>query len=143
MKPYQTSNKITRIGFACLLMSSIVSGGTIGGIVGFISLWVYLIVLFPAVMAFLATGAMNLAIRQGKVRNPAIAALFGGLTGLIIFGTIHSIQYQQFKYAISEEITKEMGRVSDRDLTQKPQSKLENCYPNSQHPDLTCSLIEG
>ncbi len=118
MKPYQPSNKVTNAGFAWLLGSSILSGVTIGGIAGFISLWVYLIVLFPAVMGLFGIGAMSIAIRQGKVRNPAIATVFGGLTGLIIFTSIHAVKYQQFKQLASESITQEAGRLNDSQMSQ-------------------------
>lgn len=55
---------------------------------------------------------MVAAIRQGKVRNPAIATLFGVLTGLLLYGSLHGAGYWQFKQSTSEQITKELEAAS-------------------------------
>jgi hypothetical protein len=39
----------------------------------------YLVFLFPVLMGLGGGAAMALAVKQGKVRNPTIAALFGAL----------------------------------------------------------------
>lgn len=113
MKPYQPSNKVTSNGFTWLLLSSVIGGVAIGGITHLISLLIYLIILFPLGMGFAGGAAMAIAVRQGKVRNPAIASFFGILTGLILYGSMHGAGYLQFKQSVSEQITKELGAVSD------------------------------
>ena len=81
MKPYQPSNKVTSTGLKWLLLSSVIGGVAIGGLTHLLSLSVgYLIVVFPLVMGLTGGKVMVAAIRQGKVRNPAIATLFGVLT---------------------------------------------------------------
>ena len=113
MKPYQPSNKVTSTGLKWLLLSSVIGGLAIGGLTHLISLLVYLIVLFPLGMGFAGGTVMVAAIRQGKVRNPAIATLFGILTGLLMYGSLHGAGYWQFKQLASEQITKELEGVSD------------------------------
>lgn len=114
MKPYGPSNKVTRTGLKWLLLSSVIGGLAIGGLTHLISLSVaYLIVVFPLAMGFVGGKVMVVAIRQGKVRNPAIATLFGILTGLLVYGSLHGAGYWQFKQSVSEEITKELEAASD------------------------------
>jgi hypothetical protein len=113
MKPYQPSNKVTSTGLKWLLLSSVMGGVAIGGLTHLISLLVYLILVFPWGMGFAGSTVMVAAIRQGKVRNPAIATLFGILTGLLIYGSLHGAGYWQFKQSASEQITKELEGVSD------------------------------
>lgn len=113
MKPYQPSNKVTSTGIKWLLLSSVIGGVAIGGLTHLISLLVYLIVLFPLGMGFAGGTVMVAAIRKGKVRNPAIATLFGILTGLLIYGSLHGAGYWQFKQLASGQITKELEGVSD------------------------------
>jgi hypothetical protein len=112
MKPYQPSNKVTSTGLKWLLLSSVIGGLAIGGLTHLISLLVYLIVLFPLGMGFAGSTVMVAAIRKGKVRNPAIATLFGILTGLLMYGSLHGAGYWQFKQSASEQITKELEAAS-------------------------------
>ena len=113
MKPYQPSNKVTSTGLKWLLLSSAIGGLAIGGLTHLISLLVYLILVFPLGMGFAGGKVMVAAIRKGKVRNPAIATLFGILTGLLMYGSLHGAGYWQFKQLASEQITKELEGVSD------------------------------
>jgi hypothetical protein len=113
MKPYGPSNKVTSTGLKWLLLSSVIGGLAIGGLTHLISLSVgYLIVLFPFAMGLTGGKVMVAAIRQGKVRNPAIATLFGVLTGLLMYGSLHGAGYWQFKQSASEQITKELEAES-------------------------------
>lgn len=113
MKPYQPSNKVTSTGLTWLLLSSVIGGLGIGALTHLISLLVgYLIVVFPLAMGLTGGKVMVAAIRQGKVRNPAIATLFGVLTGLLMYGSLQGAGYWQFKLSASEEITKELEAVS-------------------------------
>jgi hypothetical protein len=61
---------------------------------------------------------MTTAIQRGKVRNPAIATLFGVLTELILYGSMHGTGYLHFKRSASEEITKELGQAGNTQSNQ-------------------------
>ncbi len=113
MKPYQPSNKVTINGLTLMLLSSIIGGVVIGGVVYLLSLLIYLIVLFPLGIGLAGAGVMSITIGQGKVRNPKIAAFFGLLTGLIIYGSIHSAEYWEFKRVASKEISSNLTQVSE------------------------------
>jgi hypothetical protein len=112
MKPYQPSNKVTSSGFKWLLLSSAIGGVAIGGLTHLISSLFYLVIVFPVFMGCTGGIVMILAIRQGKVRNPAIATLFAVLSGMIMYGSLHGAGYWQFKQLAAEEITKEQEVAS-------------------------------
>jgi hypothetical protein len=118
MKSYQPSNKVPGAGFTWMLLSSIIGGGVIGGLAHVISLLIYLIVLFPLGMGLTGGLVMANAIRQGKVRNPAIAALFGSLTGLVVYSSMHGGGYLQFRQEAAEAITKELGQTDSKQTDQ-------------------------
>ncbi|HLP88284.1 MAG TPA: hypothetical protein VK184_06795 [Nostocaceae cyanobacterium] len=52
-----------------------------------------------------------IGIKQGKVRNPFVGIIFGVLTGLSIYGTLHTGEYLSLKRAFGEVITKELGAI--------------------------------
>src|SRR4028119_1972114 len=113
MKPYQPSNKVTSTGLKWLLLSSVIGCLGIGALTHLISLLVgYLIVVFPLAMGLTGGKVMVAAIRQGKVRNPAIATLFGVLSGLLMYGSLQGAGYWQFKLSASEQITNELEAAS-------------------------------
>jgi hypothetical protein len=113
MKPYKPSNKVTSAGFQWMLLSSIIGGGAIGGVTHFVSLVAYLVILFPLCMGFAGGFVMSVAVKQGKVRNPAIAALFGAFAGVVLYGTTHGAAYLQFKQEATQQITQELGQVTN------------------------------
>jgi hypothetical protein len=116
IQPYKPSNKVTSSGFTWLLGAAIVSGVAIGSITQIISLAFYLVVLFPALMGLGGGAAMALAVTKGKVRNPTIAALFGALTGFILYGAMNGVAYWQFKQQIAGEIQQELGQLDASDI---------------------------
>ncbi len=126
IQPYKPSNKVTANGFTWLLGAAIVSGVAIGSMTQIISLAFYLVILFPALMGLGGGAAMGLAVQQGKVRNPTIAALFGALTGFILYGTMNGVGYWQFKQQIGKEIQQELGQLDAADITQVENSYLKD-----------------
>jgi hypothetical protein len=118
MKPYKASNKVPSGGWTWLTSSAVLGGLAIGGLTHVISLFVYLIVLFPAGMGLAGGAAMAIAVKRGKVRNPAIAGLFGMLTGAILYGTMFGAGYLQFKQEAAAEITKAAGQVEGAQVDQ-------------------------
>jgi hypothetical protein len=116
IKPYQPSNTVTPSGFTWLLSAAIGSGVAIGSITQMIALVFYLVFLFPVLMGLGGGAAMALAVKQGKVRNPTIAALFGALSGVILYGTMNGVGYWQFKQATTAQIIQELGETDAADI---------------------------
>jgi hypothetical protein len=113
VKPHQPSHKITAGGLSWLAVSSVVGGMAIGALTHFISLLIYLIILFPLGMGFAGGMVTAIAVRQGKVRHPAIAGLFGVLTGIVLYGSMHGADYWRFQQSATEQITQELGQAND------------------------------
>lgn len=118
MHPYQPSQKVETRGFIWLLCSALIGGTAIGGSVWLVSLFIYLILLFPWLMGKAGGFVMATGVRRGKVRSPQIAAVFSGLAGLVIYGTLQAGDYVSFRLAASEEIRREIGEVDQGDVDQ-------------------------
>ncbi|MEM8639879.1 MAG: hypothetical protein AAGG51_13840 [Cyanobacteria bacterium P01_G01_bin.54] len=72
--------------------------------------------LFPIGIG-LTGGTMMLAAGSlGKVRNPAFATFFGLLTGLMIYGTMNTLGYNQFKGTVAQQLEAEAGQVSPSEI---------------------------
>lgn len=104
MKPYKPSNIVPISGYQWLVLATVMAGGVVGGITSFIGSFLYLIILFPIGMGLLGGGATHIAVKQGKVRNPAIAALFGALTGISIYSAMNGFDYWNFRRVVAGEL---------------------------------------
>jgi len=113
MKSYKPSNITPPEGVKNLTIVAIATGIIGGGIVGFISQFFYLILLFPIVMGGVAGTAIAMTVRVSKVRNPILAALFGSLTALITYASMNYVQYMTFKQELRKEIIAESGKSDD------------------------------
>lgn len=106
MKPYQPSQIVPAGGALLLVLAILIGGAVIGALVSLISNFVYLIFVFPLVMGFIGGGVVAIAVRAGKIRNPGVALLGGVLIGLVIYGSMWTVDYLQFRNAVKSEILK-------------------------------------
>jgi hypothetical protein len=97
MQPYQPANKAPLPGLLLLTLTALVGGVAIGGIVSFVSRLIYLIILFPIGMGFAGGAAVMVMVKRGKVRFPLVAAAFGALTALLLYGSLHYFDYLAFR----------------------------------------------
>ena len=130
MKPYKPSNITPISGYQWLILSTIITGGVVGGIVSFIGNFLYLIVLFPFGMGLLGGYGTHIAVKQGKVRNPILAGVFGAFTALSIYGGMQGFDYlnfqrivgRDFREGYSEELQNALaasnGEVTEEELVQ-------------------------
>lgn len=126
MKPYQASNIVPKTAWKWLLLSSLLGGITIGGLTFAVSQLIYLIILFPLGMGFAGGFVNSLAIQQGKVRNSLVGYCFGAITGLSIYGTVHTGEYFSFKQKASEEIAAEFTKINQGSPTNKIDTYLRS-----------------
>lgn len=113
MKPYKPSNQVPSVGFQWMLLSSILGGLAIGGLSFAIPLLLYTVLIIPLALGYLGRMVTIEAIRRGKVRNPLIAALFGALTGAIIYGFVFAREYSIFRQFVHLELVQKIEQ-SDR-----------------------------
>ena len=113
MKPYRPSNKVPGTGWIWLLALSTLGGAVVGGAIAFIARWIYLLLIFPALMGFTSGSATTIAIKKGKVRSPLVSLFFGVLTGLITYGSYHGGEYFLTRQSFAKEIEAELGQDLD------------------------------
>lgn len=110
MKPYRPSNKVPGKGWVWLLALSTLGGAVVGGGIAFIARWIYLLLIFPALMGFTSGSATTVAIKKGKVRSPLVGLLFGVLAGLSTYGAYHGGEYFFTRQSFAKEIEAELGQ---------------------------------
>ncbi|WP_299487162.1 hypothetical protein [Acaryochloris sp. IP29b_bin.137] len=113
MKPYRPSNTVPGTGWVWLLALSTLGGVVVGGAIAFIARWLYLLLIFPALMGFTSGGSTAIAIKRGKVRNPWVGLLFGLLTGLITYGSYQGGEYFFTQQSFAKQIEAEFGQDID------------------------------
>jgi hypothetical protein len=118
MKPYKPSNIVPSEAPKNLTLVAIATGIITGGVVGFISQFFYLIILFPLVMGGAAGFAISVAVKGNKVRNPTLAAGFATLTGLLMYATMNYAGYIKFKQDVRQEIITATGKSDDATINQ-------------------------
>ncbi len=118
MKPYKPSNIVPSGSLIKLLLATMIGGTVVGGVTALIASIIYLIILFPALMGAAGAAIVGAIVHQGKVRNPLVAAGFGILAGLSIYGSLHYSQYLIFRRLVSSEIGAELGTTNQEQLDQ-------------------------
>ena len=119
MREYRPSKHFAPYGLIVLLLAAFVGGAVIGGIVFAVDHYIiYLIVVFPFIIGAMGGFVMPLAVALGKVRNPMLAALFGLLIAVVLYGTYRYADYRiGFKDDLNDEIEQEFGeRLDDEEL---------------------------
>jgi hypothetical protein len=129
MKPYKPSNIAPANGIQLLLLSSI-GGAVVGGaVLGFIAQFVYLILLFPAVLGGAVGFAASIGVKSGKVRNPAIAGAVALLAGVVSYGSMNYVQYLTFRQSFAKEMISESlatEQNSDKAIDDFLQQEVKN-----------------
>jgi len=90
-----------------LILVTLVGAPLLGGIVAFVGYHLmYLIIAFPAFMGFAGGFMMSQGIKWGKMRDPVVAAAFGLVLGLFIYGSYRYIAYLILKNDVRTELIK-------------------------------------
>jgi len=85
---------------------------------GLLSRAIYLGFLFPLVMGFAGGAVVKAAVKEGRVRNPLLAAAFGLIAGILMFAAMHAVQYFSFRAEFRNYIVEEYGPLSQSELSQ-------------------------
>ncbi|HVO43060.1 MAG TPA: hypothetical protein VMT34_10570 [Aggregatilineales bacterium] len=109
MDKYRPSNAVPFSGFITLIIAAILVALIAGGIVAFIAnqFNFYLVMLFPLLMGIVAGGVTGLVVKSSKIRNPLVAALFGLLAGVGVYGVYHVGRYILFRQTTIQQIASE------------------------------------
>lgn len=95
--PYRPEGGFTTFGFLLLLLASLLAGMVLGVLAGFVSRWIYLILIFPVLIGLGVGAAGYLAIRVGKVRNVTLGSMSGLLGGFFAMVSMHYLGYQIYR----------------------------------------------
>jgi hypothetical protein len=88
-EPFRPEGGIPPLGLVLTMGGSLLSALLIGSVVGYVAQWLYLVLLFPAAMGLGVGAATSFAVKRGKVRNPLIAGLAGGIGGALVMLSMH------------------------------------------------------
>ena len=96
-RPYQPSGQ-SNSGAIPLLVAACLGAALLGGVVeGFVSKWLSLLLVFPAVLGGFVGFAATWVINRSHVRAPWLAALVAAVAGLVAQGAVNGVQYAQFR----------------------------------------------
>jgi hypothetical protein len=96
MQPYQPSNIVPRSGLLKMALAICAGGAAIGGTTFLISLFFYLMMLFPIGMGTVSGLLSRWAVISGKVRYPLAAGCSGLLVGISSYATYRGLEYLTF-----------------------------------------------
>lgn len=92
-----------------LLVAAIVGGLVVGGVVAFISQFIYLIILFPILMGAVAAFIMSAGVKFLKIPSAGLAAFVALVLGLVLYTSLHYGQYLLFVQEMHTVVEQELG----------------------------------
>lgn len=95
--PYTSDGGATLAGLLQLASILCSVGILLGLIIGFVSQWIYLIVIFPLLMGALVGWVGKKTIERYKIRRPMTCAIAGFAAGCLCFLTMHYCEYLIFE----------------------------------------------
>lgn len=105
LEAYRPSGEVPVTGQLLLASIALLGGVGMGGLLLLVSKIVYLVVLFPIVVAAGAAAAVKYGVRRGKVRSPLAAGFYGLLLGLVIYSSYHYFDYLGFRARARSDVT--------------------------------------
>lgn len=107
MQKFKPSGKVPFGSFILMLIAALIGGVVIGVLVAFVHQFIYLVLVFPLLMAVVGGGLIGLIVRSGKVRSPVMAALFGILIGAVLYGVYRYGAYYVDRQKIVDQLVNE------------------------------------
>lgn len=122
-------------GVGMLVSALVLIGAALGFVAHWVSQYIYLILLFPALIGLALGFVGQRMVRTGHVRNPLIGGLAGLLGGVLAMGMMHYFDYETFKKevealqpeirALAQMTPQQRAQVLREDLTVKQRQELE------------------
>lgn len=131
--PYRPEGGFTLLGFVLLLLASLVTGLVLGILAGIVSRWLYLILVFPALIGAGVGGAGYLAIRQGKVRNVVLGTMSGLLGGFFAMLSMHYLGYMEFESGMPQNPQERAFLRALGDMSPEELEKIRDIRPEFVH----------
>jgi hypothetical protein len=120
-----TSASIPIGGVLLLLLLILLAGPLLGAVVALVSYhFIYLIIAFPLVMGWAGGYVMAQGVWWGKVRDAVIAAAFGLLLGLCVYGSYRYIEYRLVRNEVRADIVKELETEFGADIVKEMEAEF-------------------
>jgi len=120
MKPYQppSASSLPMSELTMVLLTVGLGSAVIGVVAYIISIYLWLIILFPLAVGFLGGALVKWQIKGAKLGNAAIAALIGLFAGMLIYSTFFASGYVHFRLEAEKQLAAdaEYFGVSPSDL---------------------------
>lgn len=111
MKTYQPTMKVPMSGLAGLAALVLAGGVLVGGALGFISNWFFIIFLYPILIGVVMGAVAAQGVRIGKVRNPVVAIIAAILAGFVAHWVFWLVGYQLFLGSASIDLVQQTGQA--------------------------------
>lgn len=129
MRPYRPDNKSSILGIFLLLLVTVFGGLILGILLFLVGQFIYIIVLFPAIVAIVGGSVLQKIVKTGKIRITLLAGICGMLMGFIIYGSYLSLSYIAFRYwasiTIFEQAPQLYRGLSDSSIDKTIDQKLK------------------
>lgn len=97
-------SKAPLMGVILLFGAVLLAGVAIGGLVSLIGNFIYLILIFPVFMGLAAGAVVKSVVVSQKIRSPFVVIAAGIFSALVIYGSMHFVDYLQFRNSLAKEI---------------------------------------
>ena len=96
--------KVSLRGMLLLFSVVLLVGIIIGGLASLIRNFIYLIIIFPMLMGAVAGYFIKAIVVTEKIRSPFVVVLAGIFSAVLIFGSMHFVDYLQFRSRVAKQI---------------------------------------
>lgn len=128
-QPYKPDGGYTTGGLLMLIAALAGVGAVLGYIAHIISQWIYLIILFPALIG-LGIGLIGARmVKSGRIRNPWLGGLAGFGAGIFAMMVMHYSDYETFRSQLSS------APPALRELAKLPPEQIPQDRPADLTPD--------
>ena len=115
-------SKASLNGVLFLFGSILVAGIVIGGVTSLVSRFIYLVFVFPFIMGMASGYVVYSVIKTQKIRSPLVAILAGVFITVLVYGSMHFVDYLQFRISttksIQAEVIAEYGEMAPNENVQ-------------------------
>ena len=102
-------SKIPLNGILLLFGAILFAGVLIGGVASLISRFIYLVLIFPFIMGIASGFVVYSIIKAQKIRSPFVSILAGIFITILVYGSMHFVDYLQFRIATTQDIQAEVA----------------------------------
>jgi hypothetical protein len=113
MQKYRASGHTSLIGLLLLVLTTILGGAVLGVVVALVGHYIYLVLLFPAIMGMVGGALIAAVVQRGDVHSPLLAGLFGILISLVAYGTYRYGEYYDAQRQFLEGLKERYGQVTE------------------------------